>query len=391
MSVRIRLNTNNRLLVNFYEPNDAATNRIKLINGCEWHTETKSWSIPQNVENLRVLYRLFRNDQVLWDNNVAALINKYTAMKVEQQSSSKVNKADDNKADNHKTGDHKAGCQVQILRDRKNLQKELRIRGYSPRTIKAYDNHVARLAEYYKKDLRDIDEIDIKNYLLFLVEEMGCKYSYIQQVLCAVKFCYTIYFKRDSVVSNIRFPKKERKLPDVLSKGEVARILSQPSNLKHKAILYITYAAGLRVGEVVRLKVKDLDTERGIVRVEMGKGRKDRVSLLSSRAELVISEYMDTYRPDDWLFEGDIKGRHLTERTVQRVFEDSCKKAGIAKDVSVHSLRHSFATHLLENGTDIRYIQELLGHSSSKTTEIYTHVSTKDIRKIQSPLDNLDM
>lgn len=154
--------------------------------------------------------------------------------------------------------------------------------------------------------------------------------------------------------------------------------------------MMLVYAAGLRVGEVVRLKREDIDDKRKVIKVEQGKGKKDRYTLLSSRAELLLKEYSSVYKPDVWLFEGDIPGRHLTERSVQRVFENSCKKAGITKDVSVHVLRHSFATHLLESGTDLRYIQELLGHSSSKTTEIYTHVSTKDLRKIQSPLDNLD-
>ena len=153
----------------------------------------------------------------------------------------------------------------------------------------------------------------------------------------------------------------------------------------------MTYAAGLRVGEVVNLKVQDIDTIRGIVRIDQGKGKKDRISLLSSKAEMILKEYLEKYKPGDWLFEGDVPGRHLTERSVQRVFESSCKKAGITKDVSVHTLRHSFATHLLESGTDLRYIQELLGHSSSKTTEIYTHVSTRDLKRIQSPLDSLDL
>ena len=138
------------------------------------------------------------------------------------------------------------------------------------------------------------------------------------------------------------------------------------------------------------MKIEDIDDKRKVIKVEQGKGKKDRYTLLSSRAELLLKEYISLYNPHDWLFEGDIAGRHLTERSVQRVFENSCNKADIAKNVSVHVLRHSFATHLLESGTDLRYIQELLGHSSSKTTEIYTHVSTKDLKKIQSPLDNLD-
>lgn len=277
------------------------------------------------------------------------------------------------------------------MADTNELKKILRLKGYSTKTIKAYSGHIARLTEYYDKNLRDLDENDIKDYLIFLVDQMGCQYSYMQQALCAVKFFYSNVARIDSMIADISFPKKERKLPDVLSMDEIACILKQTGNLKHKAILYLTYAAGLRVGEVVRLKVQDIDTIRGIVRIDQGKGKKDRISLLSSNAETILKEYLAEYKPNDWLFEGDAPGRHLTERSVQRVFENSRKKAGILKDVSVHTLRHSFATHLLESGTDLRYIQELLGHSSSKTTEIYTHVSTRDLKRIQSPLDSLDL
>lgn len=140
----------------------------------------------------------------------------------------------------------------------------------------------------------------------------------------------------------------------------------------------------------MRLRAENIDENRMVIRVAQGKGKKDRYTLLSLRANELIKKYKSVYKPDEWLSEGEAPGRHLTERTVQRVFESACKKVGITKNVSVHVLRHSFATHLLEGGTDIRYIQELLGHSSSKTTEIYTHVSTKDLKRIQSPLDTID-
>lgn len=270
------------------------------------------------------------------------------------------------------------------------LGRELRIRGYSSKTIKAYIGHIRRLADYYNRALNGLGEKDIKNYLLDLVEERNCRYSYVQQALSAFRFYYLNIAKKNDVVSAVSFPRKERQLPDVLSQYEVAAILSHTVNLKHKAMLYLIYAAGLPVGEAVRLKIDDIDGSRKVIKVVQGKGKKDRYSLLSSRAEQLLKEYMSVYNPNVWLFEGGIPGHHLTERSVQRVFESSCNRAGITKHVSVHVLRHSFATHLLESGTDLRYIQELLGHSSSKTTEIYTHVSTRNLSKIQSPLDNLD-
>lgn len=176
-----------------------------------------------------------------------------------------------------------------------------------------------------------------------------------------------------------------------MSEDEVCRILKSIDNLKHRAIIFLVYSAGLRVGEVVRLRIQDIDSKRMLVNVKQAKGKKDRNTLLSNISLEVLRSYMKKYRPEDWLFPGKDEKDHITERTVQRVFESACRRAEITKNVSVHTLRHSFATHLLEGGTDLRYIQELLGHNSSKTTEIYTHVSTKSISKIQSPLDKLNI
>ena len=183
-------------------------------------------------------------------------------------------------------------------------------------------------------------------------------------------------------------PRKERKLPKVLSRGEVLRLLGAVENVKHRAVMLLTYSAGLRVGEVVRLRCEDIDADRGLIHVRQGKRRKDRYTVLSEVAHEALRVYLIQYRPKTWLFPGAALGRHLHERSVQKVFQRACQRSGIKKSVSVHTLRHSFATHLLEGGTDLRYIQELLGHASSKTTEIYTHVSTKDLGRIRSPLDD---
>ena len=184
-------------------------------------------------------------------------------------------------------------------------------------------------------------------------------------------------------------PKKELRLPNVLSKEDVSHILNALQNEKHKTILFLIYSAGLRVGEVVRLQIKDIDTKRMLIKVRQGKGRKDRYTLLSEVALKQLKKYYLLYKPELWLFPGGKDGSFLTERTVERIFENACTVAKIKANVSVHSLRHSFATHLLEGGTDLRYIQELLGHSSSKTTEIYTHVTEKKLSNIRSPLDDL--
>ena len=173
------------------------------------------------------------------------------------------------------------------------------------------------------------------------------------------------------------------------NRREIARTFSMMTNKKHIAILMLVYSAGLRVGEVVRLKPEDIDEERKLIHISGAKGRKDRYTILSEKALQVIRHYQKEYGHSTWLFPGQNRSKHITTRTTQTIFANACKDAGILKDVSIHSLRHSFATHLLDGGTDLRYIRELLGHKSSKTTEIYTHVSTKDLGRIRSPLDDI--
>ena len=372
MSVSIRLDNFGRLLVHF-PFSRVILDKIRMIDGREWHPEIGYWSIPASAENLNLLSSIFSGERICYDAKVSELI------KTSNLAEPEIIAIDIEPVEGT----------LQLF-DAASMEKELRLRGYSHKTVKAYIGHIRRLAGYFERDLSGLDEKDIKDYLLSLVEERDCRYSYVQQALSAIKFYCVNILKKSFVVSTMSFPRKERQLPDVLSQSEVAEILCHTTNLKHRTILYLVYAAGLRVGEVVRLKIEDIDDKRKVIKVEQGKGKKDRYTLLSSRAELLLKDYISVYKPDVWLFEGDIPGHHLTERSVQRVFENSCNKAGITKHVSVHVLRHSFATHLLESGTDLRYIQELLGHSSSKTTEIYTHVSTKDLRKIQSPLDTLD-
>ena len=169
----------------------------------------------------------------------------------------------------------------------------------------------------------------------------------------------------------------------------IARLLDAVENLKHRAIILLTYSGGLRLGEVVRLKVEDIDLDRKLVHVRQGKHRKDRYTMLSAVAQKAVQDYRRQYPPETWLFPGARPGRHLTERSVQKAFDRACKKANINKRISIHTLRHSFATHLLERGTDLLYIQVLLGHASPKTTQIYTRVTNRDLAKIQSPLDAL--
>ena len=268
------------------------------------------------------------------------------------------------------------------------VRRELRLRNYSQKTIKSYLSCLRTFVDYSRpRHPRQLTENDIRSYLLHLFETKHLASGTINQIFSALRFLYVELYKMPFTIKDIPRPRRGKQLPMVLSQEEVVRILGAVSNLKHRTILMLIYSAGLRVGESVRLKLSDIDGSRGLIHLRNAKGNKDRYTLLSEILLQELRSYYREYHPRDFLFEGAEGRRHLSERSVQHVFERAVTTAGITKRVSVHSLRHSFATHLLENGTDLRYIQELLGHSSSKTTEIYTHVSKKTLGKIVNPLD----
>ena len=268
---------------------------------------------------------------------------------------------------------------------------KLREMRYSPKTIKLYGSMFEEFINYYPmQEIKTIDEPAIIKFLRFLVTERKISITYQNQSINAIKYYYEKVLGGQRKFYFIDRPNKEKTLPSVLSTQEVIDILKQTENIKHKAILMTIYSAGLRISESINLKFKDIDSDRMQIRVEQGKGKVDRYSLLSVRTLIILREYYKQYRPTVWLFEGVKKGEQYSTRSIQQIFQDAVHKAGITKDVSVHTLRHSFATHLLENGTDLRYIQSLLGHANSKTTEIYTHITTKGFDQIKSPMDTLD-
>ncbi|MDI6767950.1 MAG: tyrosine-type recombinase/integrase [Bacteroidota bacterium] len=270
------------------------------------------------------------------------------------------------------------------------VRREMRLRNYSHKTIKSYVSNLRSFVKYFQpKHPREVNEGDIRLYLLHLIEEKKFTASTVNQVFNALRFLYIKLYKMPFTIGSLPRPKKEKQLPVILSQEEVVKILDAVDNLKHKTLLMLIYSAGLRVGEVVRLKIADIDSQRKLIYLKSTKGKKDRYTILSDVALATLRKYYKEYKPKEYLFEGAEGRRHIAERSVQNVFERAIKTAGIRKQATVHSLRHSFATHLLESGTDLRYIQELLGHSSSKTTEIYTHVSKKSLGKIISPLDTV--
>lgn len=342
-----------------YDPERVA--KIKTVPGRRWHPEEKCWSVTHSEDMVKRLLLLFARERVDVDPSLRPLKASSSCQGQEPE-------------------------RVQLLDA---MDQELKLRGHGAKTRKAYLGHVNRFVCFWGKAPQGLSEMEVRGYLLHLLEKQEASHAYLNQCISALKFLYERVLKQPSPIVNLPRPKGERKLPEILSRQEVLRLLEAVENPKHRAIMLLTYSAGLRLGEVVRLRVEDIDSARRLIHIRQAKGRKDRYTVLSQAALEALRVYFKQYRPDRWLFPGAKPGRHLHERTVQKVFERAREAAGIRKDVSVHTLRHSFATHLLESGTDLRYIQELLGHKSSKTTEIYTHVSERDIGRIQSPLDSL--
>lgn len=263
------------------------------------------------------------------------------------------------------------------------LARELRFRNYSRRTIESYMHYNRELLRFCQKDPREVSTNDIKDYLDFLAREHAA--ATVSVAYNAVHFYYQQIWRRSFFV-NIRQPRKAKHLPNVLSKAEVAKMIQVTENPKHNCIISLLYGTGVRVSELTHIKMRDIDLDRMILRVYQGKGKKDRMTILPKSLKEILVKQQKLKTADDFLFTNKRGGR-LTEATIQKIVSAAATKAGIQKNVSPHTLRHSFATHLLENGTDIRYIQELLGHAKLQTTQIYTHVAQNSINSIVSPLD----
>ena len=272
-----------------------------------------------------------------------------------------------------------------ILKQYKDLLIQKR---YSKNTQDIYCNYFKDFCVYFKKeDLSNITTAQINAYILELIKFKNISISQQNQRINAIKFYYEKILGRDKQYYELHRPKKEHKLPKVLSKDEIKKIFDVTNNLKHKCILMLIYSAGLRRSELLNLTISDIDSKRMVIIINGAKGKKDRISLLSDNLLQLLRQYYKEYHPKKYLFEGQNGGKY-SATSIANILRKGAKKAGIRKTVTPHMLRHSFATHLLEQGTDLRYIQELLGHGSSKTTEIYTHVSKKAIDKIKNPMDD---
>jgi integrase/recombinase XerD len=343
------------------------TAAIKLIKTSKWSQTLRTWYVPYSKEVLHELKNLLEplctidaeplKKQLKSENETKAkndYINTIAHPKIER------------------------------------FKKWMRSKRYSASTIEAYTEALKTFLKYhYLKPIEAITNQDIIDFNTDYILKQNLSSSYQNQVVNAIKLFYRQIENRNLEVDLIHRPKKEKLLPNVLSKEEVKKILEAHSNLKHKAMLSLIYSSGLRRSELLNLKPADIDSKRGIIIIRQSKGKKDRIAPLSHKILEMLRAYYNDYKPKKWLFEGQIEGEQYSEQSLQSILKQALQKAKITKPVTLHWLRHSYATHLLESGTDLRYIQELLGHNSSKTTEIYTHVSTKSIEQIKSPFDDL--
>jgi integrase/recombinase XerD len=274
-----------------------------------------------------------------------------------------------------------------VLKQR--MLDDLRIRNYSPSTVECYVRSVTEFAKHFNKPPDQLGPEEIRAWQLFLLNERKVKLATYIQAVCGLRFFYRNTLNRRVEIDRIPLPRYEEKLPLILSKDEVRALLEAPKNLGHRAILATLYGTGLRVSEVTHLKVSDLDRERKVIHVRAGKGRKDRQVMLSDQLREVLVAYWRWKRPADWLFPGAKPGCPLARETVFETCRKAARRAGIDKPVHPHSLRHAFATHLLDDGVSLVVIQALLGHRNLKTTARYLHVSDVVVRTTRSPLEML--
>ena len=269
------------------------------------------------------------------------------------------------------------------------MDRDLQIRGYTLGTCEIYLNAVKNFVRFFKRPPDELTLEHVNQYQLHLTRDRKVSWTHFNVVVCALRFFYKVSLQKDWEVKRIPYRKTGRKLPEILSREQIVRFFSSIPDLKHRVILMTMYAAGARVSEALHLRPSDIDNSRMVIRIEQGKGRKDRYTMLSPLLLEILREYWKVEHPKTWLFPGRHQEKPLSRRSIQEVVRKARELAGLRKTVRSHSLRHSFATYLMEQGVNIRIIQTLLGHRSLRSTEIYTHVSRTHLQDTKSPLDQL--
>ena len=364
----------------YFEFNKRIIEIIKSIPGRRWNSESRYWYIPQRLFNLAMFIDEMDSLALVDHSALEAFENGTYIPKPEIHNISE--------RDNHISRFEKFRKKTSIELPSEYLEKLIRKR-YSQNTIKTYVTYMRSfMEEFSEKELDSITTQEINDYILKLIRTKGISPSQQNQRINAIKFYYEKVVGLDKQLYHLERPKKSRELPKVISESEVLAILNSIQNLKHKSIIATIYSAGLRRSELINLRKQDVFFDRKLIFIREAKGKKDRTSVLADSLSVTLKKYLEEYRPNYWLFEGVNRNRY-SATSIAKILQRGAKKAGIERKVTPHILRHSFATHLLEHGVDIRYIQTILGHGSSKTTEIYTHVSKKSLTKIKSPLDTI--
>ncbi len=371
---KVTLKGEELLLLSF--PYDLNTKEyIKEFNGVRWSKSLKSFFLPFSKHITNTLFQYLRKKNYYVDYSSLKALPQQIELNKSKKKRIKIE-----------------GKPGQDVIDRIGIFKNwMTQKRYSDNTINTYESMLLMFFGFHKdKSVEEISTNDLEDYNTRYILANGFSFTYQNQTINALKLFYR-YDGLDPLLSaNLERPKKQSKLPEVLSIDEVKDILASLSNLKHKTLLSILYACGLRIGETLNIKVNDLDLERGFTHIKSGKGRKDRYVPIPKRMCALLHSYIEAYNPRYFLFEG-AKGAKYSPVSARQVLKRALKNAMIEKPITLHTLRHSHATHLLENGTDIRYIQELLGHSSPKTTMIYTHVSSTSLDRIKNPFDDFEV
>jgi len=365
-------NQENTVVFEFKENQELLALLKNQLTDFSWNSELKSWGAPYHPSLKKDLFQLLRGKYWL-DYSQMNGVNLSKHLDLTTSTKKVLPPLTDEQ-------------KVAITR----FKSYLLSKRYCSPTIKTYTDSVSTFLRF--NAAKPISEINNQDIIVFNNEyilQNQLSASFQNQVVNAVKLFFQIIENKRMIVELIHRPRREKKLPNVLSKDEVKVILETPKNIKHKAMLSLIYACGLRRSELLNLTLKDIHSERNLLLIKQAKGKKDRVVPLSAKLIALLRDYYKAWKPITWLFEGQIPNTKYSEKSLENVLKQSLAKTNINKKVSLHWLRHSYATHLLESGTDLRYIQELLGHSSSRTTEIYTHVSTKNLQQIRSPFDDL--
>lgn len=353
----------------FY-PNKVINALIKELPNVKWSSEFEMAYIPNNKTNLNTIYSIFKG--VAWIDGKYFYVNKPIHKNNKEISVDEYRR--------RKTVNNWRFCP-------EDFYQKLELKKYSINTARIYIGMFEKFINHFRhiQNLMEINEINIREYLTLMVKEKKSD-SYINQSINAIKFYYEVVKGMPNRFYEVERPQKTEKLPEVLSKNEVINMINVTTNIKHKCIISLLYSAGLRRSELINLKMEDISSERMLIKVKNAKGNKDRMTLLSHSLLKNLRIYYKKFKPKKFLFEGP-EGYEYSASSVAKIVANAAIKIGIVKRITPHMLRHSFATHLLEAGTDLRYIQSLLGHGSSKTTEIYTHVASHNFMLIKNPLD----